>query len=138
MPVAPFVLTEGMDEKTILLVDDELRVRFTLALILKHHGFQVLEADSGVEALRVLAEGAECAQRVDLVVTDIKMPGMDGLELINILKQSDDPVNVLVMTGYGDREIVSRLEGMGVRGVIHKPFDGEELIAAIRAVLAEY
>ncbi|PTN37326.1 response regulator [Desulfonatronum sp. SC1] len=126
-----------MDDKTILLVDDELRVRFTLALILKHHGFQVLEAESGVEALRVLAEGAEHAQSVDLVLTDIMMLGMDGLELVRILKQSGNPVKLLVMTGYGDRETVSRLMAMGVRGVIHKPFDGEQLIAAIRSVLAE-
>ncbi len=126
-----------MNGKLILIVDDEPRVRFTLALILKHHGFQVLEADNGVEALRVLTEAPEQVQRVDLVVTDIKMPVMDGLELIKVLKQSDDPVKILVMTGYGDRETMSRLQGMGVRGVIHKPFDGEQLIAAIRAVLTE-
>jgi DNA-binding response OmpR family regulator len=126
-----------MDGKLILIVDDEPRFRFTLALILKHHGFQVLEADNGVEALRILAEALAQAQRVDLVVTDIKMPGMDGLELIKILKQFEEPVKILVMTGYGDRETISRLQEMGVCGVIHKPFDGERLIAAIRPALAE-
>ncbi|SMP53026.1 response regulator [Desulfonatronum lacustre] len=126
-----------MDGKLILIVDDEPRVRFTLALILKHHGFQVLEADNGLEALRILAKAPEQVQRVDLVVTDIKMPVMDGLELIKILKQSDDPINILVMTGYGDRETMSLLQGMGVCGVLHKPFDGEQLIAAIRPALAE-
>ncbi|WP_031385824.1 response regulator [Desulfonatronum thiodismutans] len=126
-----------MDGKLILIVDDEPRVRFTLALILKHHGLQVLEADNGVEALRVMEEALEQAQRVDLVVTDIKMPGMDGLELIKILKQSEEPVKILVMTGYGDRETISRLQEIGVCGVIHKPFDGEQLISAIRPALAE-
>ena len=126
-----------MDGKLILIVDDEPRVRFTLALILKHHGFQVLEADNGVDALRILAEAPEQVQRVDLVLTDIKMPGMDGLELIKVLKQSDDPVKILVMTGYGDRETMSRLQEMGVCGVLHKPFDGGQLIAAIRPALAE-
>ncbi len=130
-------LRKGMDGKLILIVDDEPRVRFTLALILKHHGFQVLEADNGLEALRILAKAPEQVQRVDLVVTDIKMPVMDGLELIKILKQSDDPINILVMTGYGDRETMSLLQGMGVCGVLHKPFDGEQLIAAIRPALAE-
>jgi DNA-binding response OmpR family regulator len=126
-----------MDGKLILIVDDEPRFRFTLALILKHHGFQVLEADNGVEALRIVAEALEQAQSVDLVVTDIKMPGMDGLELIEVLKQSADPVKILVMTGYGDRETMSRLQGMGVCGVIHKPFNGEQLISAIRPALME-
>jgi DNA-binding response OmpR family regulator len=127
----------GMDEKTILIVDDELRVRFTLALILKHHGFFVLEADNGMEALRILAKTQEQVQSVDLVVTDINMPGMDGLELIRVIKESGCPVRVLVMTGYGDRETVSQLQEMEVCGVIHKPFDGEQMITAIRSVLAE-
>lgn len=126
-----------MDGKLILIVDDEPRFRFTLALILKHHGFQVLEADNGVEALRLLEEKSRHAQRIDLMVTDIKMPGMDGLELIKVVKQSGNPLRILVMTGYGDREALSRLQEMGVCDVIHKPFDGEQLVAAIRPALAE-
>ncbi len=128
---------KSMDEETILIVDDEPRFRFSLALTLAHHGYHVLEGSDGVEALRVLSEHSESAPHINLVVTDIRMPGMDGLELVKRIRQADVPVKVLVMTGFGDRETVSRLQEMGVRGVIHKPFDGEQLIAAIRAVLTE-
>ncbi len=130
-----YALCRIMDAQTILIVDDEPRFRFSLALTLAHHGYHVLEGSDGAEALRVLSEHSESVPHINLVVTDIKMPGMDGLELVKRIRQSNVPVKVLVMTGFGDRETVSRLQGMGVCGVIHKPFDGEQLVGAIRSVL---
>ena len=125
-----------MDTQTILIVDDEPRFRKSLALILEHHGYHVLQGADGMEALRVLSEHSQFLPYIDLVVTDIRMPGMDGLELVKCIWQSRTPVKVLVMTGFGDRETVSRLHEMGVSGVIHKPFDGDQLLAMIRSTLA--
>lgn len=131
-----YALCRIMDAQTILIVDDEPRFRFSLALILAHHGYYVLEGSDGVEALRVLSEHSQSLPHIDLVITDIRMPGMDGLELIKCIRQSDAMVKVLVMTGFGDRDTVSRLQEMGVSGVIHKPFDDTQLLAMIRSTLS--
>ncbi len=130
-----------MNEKTILIVDDEPQFRFSLTLTLTQHGYHVLEGADGVEALRILSENSESVRKIDLLVTDIKMPGMDGLELIRRIRQSPDlftdSFKVLVMTGFGDRETLLQLQKMGVCGVIHKPFNGDQLAGAIRSALAK-
>lgn len=137
-------VTEYMNETTILIVDDEPQFRFSLTLTLMHHGYHVLEGANGLEALQILSENSESVRKIDVLVTDIKMPGMDGLELIRCIRQGSGPFTssftgpfkILVMTGFGDRETLSLLQELGVCGVIHKPFSGEQVIDAIRSALA--
>lgn len=129
------VLTVGMSKKTILVVDDEPKFRFSLGLILKNQGFNVIEAKDGVEALRFFSEASGQRPGVDLIITDIKMPGMDGLELLENIIRRKEKVRTLVMTGYGDRETTLKLQGMGIYGIIHKPFDAEHLMEMIASTL---
>ena len=124
--------TEGPQSRTILLIDDEESVRAVVMKILQRAKYSVLEAHHGAEGLRVAAahEG-----EIDLVITDMYMPGLRGPEVIENLAPTRPNVRVLFMSGYTDEDVAR----WGVRpgtGFLHKPFTGQELISAVEAVLA--
>jgi len=114
----------------ILIVDDEPRMRQVLTLLLQKWGYRVQTAAGGREALDQLQE-----TEVDLVLTDLKMPGMEGNELLRELKKLNPALPVIIMTAYGT--VKSAVEAMkaGAYDYILKPFDNEELrITLDRAV----
>ncbi|MCK5204153.1 MAG: response regulator, partial [Desulfobacterales bacterium] len=84
-------------EKSILLVDDEEGIRKVLSIALCDMGYHVLTAQNGVEALRIFKD-----ERPPIVLTDIKMPEMDGIELLRRLKQVSADTEVIMITGHGD------------------------------------
>lgn len=117
---------------TVLVVDDDDAIRGPAARILRGAGAEVLVADSGEAALDLL--GAH-AGRIDLLLTDLVMPGMSGRELSNRFLASR-PVSVLYMSGYTGGEIArSRAEGRDV-GFLAKPFDAETLLDAVERAVA--
>ena len=107
-----------------------------MKFILNDHGFKVLEANNGAEALHILTNTSERAE-VDVVVTDINMPCMDGIELVKIITQRPIDFGIIVMTAFGNRETILRLKEMGICNVIHKPFEAHHLISLIQATLDE-
>ena len=96
-----------MAVETVLIVDDEKNYLLVLEALLTKEGFQVLTAGSGSEALAVLREA-----EIDLVLTDMKMPGMDGIELLTAIKETDPDLPVIVMTAFGtvDRAVEAIIE----------------------------
>jgi two-component system response regulator AtoC len=114
----------------VLLVDDEPGVLYTLQEVLTEHGDEVVTATSGAEALTRL-EGVEA------VVTDLVMPGMDGLELLRAIRERDAALPVIVLTAQGsERAAVSAMKA-GAHDYLRKPFDVDEVGLAIeRAVEA--
>jgi two-component system response regulator AtoC len=114
----------------VLLVDDEPGVLYTLQEVLTEHGDEVVTATSGTEALTRL-EGVEA------VVTDLVMPGMDGLELLRAIRERDAALPVIVLTAQGsERAAVSAMKA-GAHDYLRKPFDVDEVGLAIeRAVEA--
>lgn len=86
--------------ESILLVDDEEGIRKVLGITLADAGYRVTTAADGEEAMRRFAE-----ERPDIVLTDIKMPGMSGLELLESIKSRDSEVEVIMLTGHGDMEL---------------------------------
>jgi two-component system cell cycle sensor histidine kinase/response regulator CckA len=119
---------------TILIVDDEEPVRAVLARALRTSGFQVLEAMTGARAMDIAHQhGAP----IDLVVTDMRMPGMDGRTLIDKLRLAYPTVRFLLMSGYTDRN--RALAGLDDARVAYlaKPFTGAELADAVRELLGE-
>lgn len=115
--------------QTILVVDDEAGVVSLLEAYLRHHGFQVLTAANGREALRQTRH-----ERPDLIVLDIMMPEMDGLEFLRAhRRQADTPV-ILLTARIEDEDKVVGLE-LGADDYLTKPFRPRELVARIRAVL---
>ena len=119
-------------KETLLIVDDELSVRELAADMLRSEGYIVLEASSGPEALEVCAEH-QC--RIDLLLTDLIMPGMTGRMLADILSARCAGLEVIFMSGYIDD---SRTKAM-VQGLnfMPKPLDWDRLKSMIRELLKQ-
>lgn len=122
---------DGTSE-TILVVDDDKPVLQVTSKVLRRSGFEVLEAGSGEEAL---ALAAEHDGRIDLLLTDVVMPGMGGRELSEIMRERHPDVPVLFMSAYTEDEVI--LRGIRVADVhfIEKPFSVDGLRAKVREVL---
>jgi Response regulator containing CheY-like receiver, AAA-type ATPase, and DNA-binding domains len=118
---------------TILLVDDEESVRAIVTKILSRHGHKVIEAEHGADALRLAADYKD---RIDLLITDMYMPGLRGPEIIEKLRPSRPGIRVLFMSGYGDED-VARSGVQPGSSFLRKPFTVQELSEAVRTVLAE-
>jgi DNA-binding NtrC family response regulator len=113
-----------MAKMQLMLVDDEERFLLTTGKLLKKRGYEPLTATGGAEALAILDE-----QQVDVVILDVKMPGMDGVETLHKIKARFPLVEVIMLTGHGT--IDSAVEGMktGAFDYLTKPCDLDELLA---------
>jgi YesN/AraC family two-component response regulator len=112
------------DLKKILIVDDEETLTFSLyqAFIKAPYDCEVVTASSAEDALDKLEDGF-----FDLIITDIAMPGMDGLELLSIIKSRTPETKVIIITAYGTDEREDRAYKIGADRYIEKPFDISEL-----------
>ncbi len=118
--------------KSIIVVDDDAAVRRIAARILVEEGFRVLEACDGDEAIR-LAELH--GPNIGLVVTDIVMPRLNGIELLERLSRIDPSLPVVLMSGYTSHELMGRAL-VAPCGVLRKPFAPEALVDEVRRCLA--
>lgn len=114
----------------VLLVDDEEDLRETLADLLAHVGYRVTTADSGVSAV-----AAARTHGFDLLLTDLRMPGMDGAETITAIKAIDPAIRVIVVTGYSSEEVAADCRRRGADEIVPKPFDIEELLRVMERVV---
>ena len=117
--------------KRILIVDDEQSMREMLVILLKKEGLDVCPAGSRAEAAAVLREGP-----VDLVLTDVKLPDGDGLEILRHVKAASPETAVVVMTAFGTTEMAVAARKLGAEAYILKPFDVDELRIVVRDALA--
>jgi len=119
--------------KHVLIVEDEKTVQLTLLDGLRKYEkeFRVLTAENGVVAKEVLEK-----LPVDLVVTDLKMPGMDGFELLSLIRKNHPYIPVIVMTAFGNPELEKWLESVGIFAYLEKPVDFTELTNKILSALA--
>lgn len=119
--------------ETILIVDDEKNYPLVLSAVLEEEGFETLTANSGQEALSVLNRSD-----VDLVLTDMKMPQMDGIELLQRIKTIDAELPVIMMTAYGTVEKAVEAMQKGAYSYILKPFDNEQLILYVNKAVTMF
>jgi two-component system NtrC family response regulator len=119
--------------ETILIVDDEKNYTLILSAILEDEGFETLTANSGQEALDILAESD-----VDLVLTDMKMPAMDGIHLLERVKKEDADLPVIMMTAHGTVEKAVEAMQKGAYNYILKPFDNERLVLYVNKAVSMY
>ncbi len=124
---APAVARSGV---TVLLVEDEPGVRSMVRRALESHGYSVLEAGHGEEALRVVARHTG---RIDLLLSDVVMPGMNGRELAEKLTAVRPDLRVLLMSGYTDDTALRR--GIHTSRLMHKPFTPDTLAVRVREAL---
>ena len=119
--------------KTILVVDDSATMLKSLELTLKLGGFDVVTASDGVQALARLDEGL----RPDLILTDINMPNMDGLELIQHARQRLRFTPILALTTKGQSAKRERARELGATGWLLKPTGGSELVKLIEQLVTQ-
>ncbi|MEW6265620.1 MAG: response regulator [Thermodesulfobacteriota bacterium] len=114
-------------EETILLVDDEEGIRKVLSLSLRDAGYKVLTAANGAEALEVFR-----SDRPPIVLTDIKMPGLDGIELLKRIKAVSPETEVIMITGHGDMDLAIKSLKYEATDFVTKPIHHEVLEIALR------
>ncbi|MFT5424234.1 MAG: DNA-binding NtrC family response regulator [Phycisphaerales bacterium] len=114
----------------VLVVDDKEMMRDSVGSTLRRAGFEIVVASNGEDALGVMAR-----DRPDVVVTDLKMPGMTGLELLERVSQLDDELPVVLMTAFGTIETAVEAMRFGAFDYVTKPFEGDELIITIKRAL---
>ncbi|MDQ1326823.1 MAG: two-component system, OmpR family, response regulator AdeR [Candidatus Poribacteria bacterium] len=120
-----------MNVNSILIVDDEVSIRDLLTEILKVKVGKIVSVESGSQALKILSR-----DRFDIVLTDIKMPDMDGFQLLESIKKFIDPiVPVVVMTGYNSTYDRLEAKAKGAVEYIAKPFEQADIIACIDKVM---
>jgi DNA-binding NtrC family response regulator len=120
-----------MSEPSILIVDDDIVVRDSLGKWFESEGFQVSIAPGAAAALEMLA-----GRRFDLALVDIKMPGVDGIELQAKLREIDPSMPVIIMTGFASVETAVRALKNGAYDYITKPFDPDELVHLVNKAIA--
>lgn len=119
----------------ILIAEDEKHTRLALRLVLRQAGFNVLETCNGSEAFTKITNHPLATCPINLIITDIKMPSLDGLGLIDKLRESKITIPIMVITGYGDNNLMRRLQKRGCAAYIDKPFIPEEVLSRVRTVL---
>jgi len=121
-------------KKRILVVDDEVKLAFLLKQSLLNLGpeFEIETANSGLEALKIM-ESNPC----DLLITDFRMRGMGGLDLMRAIKSESPETLVILMTAYGSPEIVAEAKRLDVYRYITKPFPIEEFQQIVRDAFVE-
>ena len=116
-----------MEQKKILIVDDDGSMRHMLSLILKREGYEVQAVGKGSEALNLVA-----SESFDFILSDVVMPGMGGLELLQALKEKKVEATVIMMSAYGNLGTAVEAMKRGAYDYISKPFRPDEVLLALR------
>jgi len=118
---------------TILIVDDEPNYQIVLGEFLRDEGFETLTADNGQQALDLVKNND-----INLVITDMQMPGMDGFALLQAIKEFRNTIPVIMITAYGEVEKAVRAMQLGAFNYLTKPFNTEELLACANKALEHH
>jgi two-component system response regulator (stage 0 sporulation protein F) len=115
-----------MKEK-ILIVDDQFGIRILLNEVFQKEGYQTFQAANGYQALEIVDKHSP-----DLVLLDMKIPGMDGIEILKRMKAVDQEIRVIIMTAYGELDMIQEAKDLGAITHFAKPFDIDEIREAVR------
>lgn len=119
-----------MSEKKILIVDDQYGIRILLNEVFRKEGYKTFQAANGVQALAILENDDP-----DLVLLDMKIPGMDGIEILKRMREKDAAIKVIIMTAYGELDMIQEAKDLGALTHFAKPFDIDEIRDAVKEVL---
>ncbi|MCR4352796.1 response regulator [Bacillus pumilus] len=118
-----------MNEK-ILIVDDQYGIRILLNEVFHKEGYQTFQAANGLQALDIVKN-----HRPNLVLLDMKIPGMDGIEILKRMKLIDEDIRVIIMTAYGELDMIQESKEPGALTHFAKPFDIDEIRDAVKEYL---
>ena len=111
----------------LLIVDDENQFLEAIATRLRKRGFEVTTATNGPDAISIARE-----KKFDIALLDLKMPGMDGGEVLSVLKKEHDFLEVVILTGHGSLESAVELTKLGAFGYLPKPYELESLLEKLK------
>ncbi|MFB4213577.1 response regulator [Shouchella sp. 1P09AA] len=114
-------------EHNVMIVDDQFGIRVLLTEILQKDGYQMYQAANGKEALDI-----QEMEEIDIVLLDMKIPGMDGVEILKKMKERQPTIKVVMMTAYGELKMVNEALENGAISYMAKPFDIEDVRQVIR------
>ncbi|MBM2837701.1 MAG: sensor histidine kinase response regulator, and, heme-binding [Deltaproteobacteria bacterium] len=118
-------------KETLLLIDDDKDILSITRMMLEGCGFSVLTANSGRKGVNIFRENTD---KIKVVLIDLIMPDMDGIEVFREMKKIRSDVKVILVSGYNNEEIKRRFCDDGFAGLIQKPYDVEYLLNKIRAI----
>lgn len=119
-----------MGEK-ILIVDDQYGIRILLNEVLQKEGYDTYQAANGLQALEIVQENVP-----DLILLDMKIPGMDGIEILKRVKALYPDMKVIIMTAYGELDMIQEAMDLGAITHFAKPFDIVDIREAVKKYLA--
>ncbi len=128
--------TQPPPRARVLLVEDDEAMRTVLVRALVKAGFEVAEAGTGSEALERLAQASVLPGELDLIISDMRLPGFDGLNLLATARALAVSLPVIMMTGFGTVATHEAASRLGAVATLDKPFALEELITVARAAIA--
>lgn len=120
-----------MSKKHILIADDELNMLRSLEFILEVGGYKVSGVKNGQDALDKILNSNNSESPIELIITDIQMPGLNGLELIDELERLRIDIPIFVITAYGSMDLTKTLRDRGNIECIDKPIDDEDLLKRV-------
>lgn len=121
-----------MGKKKILIVDDQIGIRVLLMEVFSGDGYVTFQASNGKTALDLVRK-----ESPDIVLLDMKIPGMDGLEILKHIKSIDPSIKVIMMTAYGELAMIREATDLGALMHFTKPFDIDEMRLAVKNELKE-
>jgi two-component system response regulator (stage 0 sporulation protein F) len=119
-----------MLKEKILIVDDQYGIRILLNEVFQKEGYQTFHAANGFQALEIVEKHSP-----DLVLLDMKIPGMDGIEILKRMKVIDQDIRVIIMTAYGELDMIQEAKDLGALTHFAKPFDIDEIREAVKKYL---
>ncbi|WP_422659154.1 response regulator [Paenibacillus sp. EC2-1] len=119
-----------MDNHKVLIVDDQNGIRILLMEVFSSEGYETFQAANGKIALDIVKKNEP-----DLVLLDMKIPGMDGLEILKHIKQMNPDIKVIMMTAYGELDMIKEATDLGALMHFTKPFDIDEMRLAVNMQL---
>jgi len=119
-----------LGDHRILIVDDQYGIRLLLSEVFSKEGYLTFQASNGLDAIDIVK-----SQPPDIVLLDMKIPGMDGLEILKNIKKIDQDIKVIMMTAYGELDMLEEATKYGVITHFTKPFDIEQLRDTVSEVL---
>ena len=114
----------------ILIVDDQFGIRILLNEVLQKEGYDTYQAANGVQALDIVSKHSP-----DLVLLDMKIPGMDGIEILKRMRVVDNDIRVIIMTAYGELDMIQEAKDLGALTHLAKPCDIDDIRAAVKKYL---
>lgn len=122
----------AIPQKTLLFIDDEPQLLNVFQKFYSEKNFLVLTAESGAKGLVLVKR-----EKPDLIILDIRMPKMDGIQTLEKLRKTDKQTKVIMLTGYGTADTIRKTADLEVSDFVSKPFDLEALLKVIKGVLGQ-